>query len=406
MLAVGLTGGIGAGKSTVSRRLAERGATVIDADLIAREVVAVGTPGLRQVQARFGEAVVDSDGALDRPALGAIVFGDDQARADLNAIVHPLIGAETVRRFAGAAPDEIVVHDMPLLVELGQERDYHLTIVVGASEQVRLERLARDRGMSEQEARARMAAQADDEQRRAAADVWLDNSGDQDRLSALVDRLWDGRLRPYESNLRTGSGVRRAGPGRLVDPDPTRPATGARLAARIDHQLRERLPDDLVSVEHIGSTAVAGLPAKDVIDLQVQVRSDESAHAGAFAAGMSAAGFVPVGDAQDDVHPWAPDPRDWQKVFFVGADPGRVSHVHVRRAGSAGARTALTFRDALRDDAELRARYHRAKQDAVHQQDTASSLAGAGYEQAKRPFFADHLAAGPGGSAGAGQPQG
>lgn len=334
MLAVGLTGGIGAGKSTVSRRLAERGAVVVDADLIAREVVAVGTPGLRQVQDRFGDAVIAADGALDRPALGAIVFGDDQARADLNAILHPLIGAETARRFAGAAPDEIVVHDMPLLVELGQERDYHLTIVVGASEQVRLERLARDRGMGEQEARARMAAQADDEQRRAAADVWLDNGGDQNRLCGLVDRLWDERLRPYESNLRTGTGVRRVDPPPLVDPDPTWAATGARLAARIDRQVRERLPDDLVRVEHLGSTAVADRPAEDVVDLQVQVRTAGVAQTAAFAAALLAAGFVPVGEAQDAVHPWEPDPRDGPRVLFLGADPGRVSHVHVRRVGS------------------------------------------------------------------------
>jgi len=188
MLRVGLSGGIGSGKSTVARGLARRGAIVIDADAIAREVVEPGRPGLAAVVDRFGPEVVDAGGRLDRPVLAALVFDVAAARADLNAIVHPLVAAETARRLAGAPPDAVVVLDVPLLVEAARS-GYDVVVIVEAPEAVRLERLVA-RGMAEEDARRRMATQASDAERRKVADVVLDNSGSEDGLEAQIDSLW------------------------------------------------------------------------------------------------------------------------------------------------------------------------------------------------------------------------
>ena len=186
---VGLTGGVGSGKSTVAGLLAEHGAVVIDADAIAREVVAPSTPGLAAVLARFGSAVTAPDGSLDRPALAAIVVNDESARLDLNAIVHPLIGARTTELMAAADADAIVVHDIPLLVEGNLADAFDAVVVVEADQQTRLQRLEL-RGLPEDDARARMAAQATDEQRRAVADEVVTNDADLDALRADVDELW------------------------------------------------------------------------------------------------------------------------------------------------------------------------------------------------------------------------
>ena len=196
MLMVGLTGGIGAGKSVVAKRLAELGALVIDSDRLAREVVEPGTDGLREVVEEFGPEVLGPDGALDRPALGRRVFGDDAARRRLEAIIHPRVRARSAELIAAAPPDAVVVNDIPLLVESGIGAGFDLVVVVLAGERTRLHRLAQARGMTAEEARARMAAQATDEQRRAAADVVLDNDGSLEDLLAAVDRLWHERLRP------------------------------------------------------------------------------------------------------------------------------------------------------------------------------------------------------------------
>lgn len=192
VLTVGLTGGIGAGKSVVASRLAGHGAVVVDADRLAREVVQPGTPGLRAVVAAFGEQVLRRDGALDRDRLGALVFADDAARSRLNAIVHPLVGQLAATRTAVAPPNAVVVHDVPLLVENGLAGAYDVVVVVDAPVEVQLDRLTRDRGMTEAAARARIGAQASREQRRAAADVLIDNSGTLADLTAAVDRLWAG----------------------------------------------------------------------------------------------------------------------------------------------------------------------------------------------------------------------
>ncbi|MCK9924747.1 dephospho-CoA kinase [Frankia sp. AgPm24] len=190
---MGLTGGIGSGKSAVSARLVARGAVLIDADQIARDVVAPGTAGLAAVLAAFGPEVAAADGSLDRPALGRIVFADETARRRLEAIVHPLIQAETARRIAGATAGDIVVHDIPLLVEVGAAGAYDLVVVVEAPAALRLARLEA-RGLPREQAQARMAAQADDARRRAVADLIVDNGGTLADLDAQVHEVWQALL--------------------------------------------------------------------------------------------------------------------------------------------------------------------------------------------------------------------
>jgi dephospho-CoA kinase len=191
---IGLTGGIGSGKSTAAARFAELGALVIDADALAREVVEPGTDGLAAVVAEFGEQVLDPDGRLDRPALARLVFGDEAARGRLNAIVHPRVRTRAAGLIAAAPPGTVVVQDVPLLVETERAGAYDLVVVVEAPEERRVQRLAADRGMSAEDVRARMASQATDEQRRAVADVVLVNDGTPDDLRAKVDALWADRI--------------------------------------------------------------------------------------------------------------------------------------------------------------------------------------------------------------------
>ncbi|MGC9382388.1 dephospho-CoA kinase [Streptomyces sp. MH13] len=190
MLKVGLTGGIGAGKSEVSRLLVEHGAVLIDADRIAREVVAPGTPGLAAVVEAFGEDVLAGDGSLDRPKLGSIVFADPEKLASLNSIVHPLVGARSRALEEAASADAVVVHDVPLLTENGLAPQYDVVVVVDADPATQLDRLVRLRGMTEQDARARMAAQATREQRREIADVVIDNDVPLDELRVRVEEVW------------------------------------------------------------------------------------------------------------------------------------------------------------------------------------------------------------------------
>ncbi len=194
MVKVGLTGGIGAGKSEVSRLLASYGAVVVDADKIAREVVEPGTPGLAAVVEEFGENVLTPDGALDRPKLGGIVFNDPEKLKALNAIVHPLVGARSAELEASAGPDAVVVHDVPLLTENGLAPLYDTVVVVDAAPQTQLDRLVRLRGMAEDEAKSRMAAQATREQRLAIADLVIDNDGPLEALEPQVRAVWE-RLR-------------------------------------------------------------------------------------------------------------------------------------------------------------------------------------------------------------------
>ena len=195
MLRVGLTGGIGSGKSEVARRLAERGAVLIDADVAAREVVVPGSPGLAQVAAAFGEGVLRPDGSLNRERLGEIVFGDPGLRAKLNAIIHPLVrewmaSAERAAVRAAPPPGPVVVHDVPLLAESRGKAGFDVVIVVDVPPEVQVGRLVRLRGMAEEQARARMAAQASREQRLAVADIVIDNSRSLDDLDRRVAEVW------------------------------------------------------------------------------------------------------------------------------------------------------------------------------------------------------------------------
>ncbi|MFJ9810242.1 dephospho-CoA kinase [Streptomyces sp. NPDC101158] len=190
MLKVGLTGGIGAGKSEVSRLFVSYGAVLIDADRIAREVVEPGTPGLAAVVAEFGPEILTPEGTLDRPKLGAIVFNDPGRLAALNAIVHPLVGARSAELEGRAGPGDVVVHDVPLLTENGLAPLYDLVVVVDAAPETQLDRLVRLRGMTESEARARMAAQATRAQRRAVADLIVDNDGPLEALEPQVLTIW------------------------------------------------------------------------------------------------------------------------------------------------------------------------------------------------------------------------
>ncbi|MWA10442.1 dephospho-CoA kinase [Streptomyces sp. BA2] len=190
MLKVGLTGGIGAGKSEVSRLLVASGAVLIDADKIAREVVEPGTPGLAQVVEAFGQEILAPDGTLDRPKLGSIVFADPQKLALLNSIVHPLVGARSAELEEAASEDAVVIHDVPLLAENGLAPLYDLVVVVDARPETQLDRLVRLRGMSEEDARARMAAQATREKRLEIAHIVIDNDGPLEGLGQRVDAVW------------------------------------------------------------------------------------------------------------------------------------------------------------------------------------------------------------------------
>ena len=199
---VGLTGGLGSGKSTVAALLGEHGAVIIDADVVAREVVRAGTPGFAAVVAQFGPGVLGPDGELDRAALARIVFADGAALDELNAIVHPLVGSRSAELAAAVPPGAVVVHDIPLLAENGLADRFDTVVVVEADREIRLARLA-ERGLTRAEAEARMAAQATDEQRRAIADEIVRNDGDLDSLARQIDRLWDRLLGSARSDAAT-----------------------------------------------------------------------------------------------------------------------------------------------------------------------------------------------------------
>jgi len=195
---IGLTGGIGSGKSAVANLFAERGARIVDADKVARDVVAGGSAGLRAVVDEFGAEVLGDDGELDRTRLAHIVFADPQARERLNAIVHPLVADRIEAMLAEQSSVEVVVYDVPLLVEgsVQNRHDFDLILVVEAPEDLRVQRLQRDRNMTEEQVRARMASQATDDQRRAIADVVIVNDGNRTVLRTAVDKVWRERIRP------------------------------------------------------------------------------------------------------------------------------------------------------------------------------------------------------------------
>ncbi|WP_309074421.1 dephospho-CoA kinase [Paenarthrobacter sp.] len=382
MLKIGLTGGIASGKSLVASRLQELGAILVDADLLAREVVEPGTPGLAGVVEAFGLGILDEKGRLDRPKLGAVVFRDPAQREVLNGIIHPLVREAAAAIVSGAGPGDIVVQDIPLLVETGQGSNFHLVLVVDAPDEVRIQRMVDFRGMSKDDALARMASQATRAERNAAADVVLVNAGSRQELLAAVDALWEARLVPFAENLSRGiRASRKDGPVMSGSKEEWKIQ-----AERLVERILRSAPHDILAVDHIGSTAVPGLVAKDVIDLQLAVADLKTADR--IAPLLAAAGFPAVPRAnQDTPKPSHPDPAQWQKRFHANADPGRPVNLHVRAAGSPGWRYALLFRDWLRAEPSAVALYRAHKQElaAAHAGDHATG----DYADAKEPWFTE-----------------
>ncbi|MDZ4232844.1 MAG: dephospho-CoA kinase, partial [Dietzia sp.] len=356
MLRIGLTGGIGAGKSTVSATFSEFGGIVVDGDVIAREVVEPGTEGLASLVEAFGDGILLPDGALNRPALATIAFSDDEKRATLNSIVHPLVGQRRTELIAGADDEAVIIEDIPLLVESQMAPMFPLVVIVHADEELRVRRLIEYRGFSEEDARARIAAQADEEQRRAVADVWLDNSGTAEELVESARSLWHERIRPFADNLHGGRPAQSE--PRLVPSDPRWPADAQRILAR----LRTACGDRASRIDHIGSTAIPGLDSEDVIDIQVTVSSIEVAED--LADAMFGAGYVrtaidhdagnPDGRSTVDEFDHSTDGSLWQKRLYCSADPGRPTNVHVRVAGWPAQQFALLFVDWLAANPDAR----------------------------------------------------
>lgn len=381
MLNVGLTGGIGSGKSTAARMLRQRGALVIDADALAREVLSPDTPGARAVAERFGPSVVNDEGSIDRARLARVVFEEPGAREALEAITHPLIRDRTSQLRAAADPDSIVVHDVPLLVEKNLAGDYHTVIVVQAPAEQRVRRLTEDRGMHRADALARMEHQASDEERRRVADVVLDNAGSPEDLAAAIDRVWASRIEPYRANLASGRIHRPENAPVVVEYDERWDWQARRLIDRIGAALGERAPQ----IEHVGSTAVPGMEGKDAIDIQIGVRSLAEADSPEFIRDLTALGFPRVDEYRMD-HPTdaLPDPSLWVKRFHGSSDPGRVTHLHVREVNSAGWQYALLFRDWLRSDNRAAGEYVEMKRKIAESATDTDA-----YRKGRAPWFSD-----------------
>jgi dephospho-CoA kinase len=335
VLRVALTGGIGAGKSTVAAKLTELGARVVDADALSREVVAPDTEGLAAVVSRFGPEVLDADAMPD---------------------------------------DAIVVQDIPLLAETGQAPGFHLNIDVEAPRELRLERLA-ERGLPREDAIRRIDAQASDAERREVCDVVIHNRDGREELEHRVAMLWDERIVPFAENLRLGRYEPRPEKLQLVETDPA-------WAHRFEHhaaRLRRVMGPSAVRIDHVGSTAVPGLPAKEVIDIQVTVVTLHIVDD--FAESLGDAGYFGK-VLQDSPKPDFPDPGQWEKRLYGYADPGNIAHVHFRAIETPGQRFALLFRDWMRADAQARAEYAHVKGALAAKFDATGD-----YTKAKEPWF-------------------
>ncbi len=386
MLRIGLTGGIGAGKSTVSATFSQCGGIVVDGDVISREVVEPGTEGLAKLVDAFGSHILTADGALDRPALAAIAFSDEEKRQTLNGIVHPLVAHRRSDLIAAAGEDAVIVEDIPLLVESQMAPMFPLVVIVNADPEVRVRRLIEYRGFSEADARARIAAQATEEQRRAVADVWLDNSGSAGRLVEQARDLWYQRILPFAHNVATRTPAPH--PSAPVPANPTWPEQARRIVNRLNTTCGHRAQ----RIDHIGSTAVPGMDAKDVIDVQVTVESLDVADE--LAEDLLRAGYPRVDAITSDVP--KPDARSadgrfdhgadnalWHKRFHASADPGRPTNVHIRVAGRPNQQFALLFVDWLNANPAVQEEYLAVKRDAARHPDPS------GYAEAKEPWFLD-----------------
>jgi dephospho-CoA kinase len=388
MLRIGLTGGIGAGKSALSATFAECGGIIVDGDVIAREVVQPGTEGLASLVEAFGEDILQPDGSLDRPALAAKAFADDEARQKLNGIVHPLVGQRRAEIIASVPQDAVVVEDIPLLVESGMAPLFPLVVVVHADVELRVRRLVEVRGMPEEDARARIAAQADDEQRRAVADIWLDNSGSQEDLVTRAREVWNDRIEPFAHNVAQRQVVRAA--ARVVPADPTWPDQARRIVARLVTTCGHKA----LRVDHIGSTAVPEFDAKDVIDIQLTVES--LAVADELGEALLSAGYPRIEHIkQDDIkldarstvsdYDHSDDPALWHKRIHASADPARPTNVHIRVAGWPNQQFALLIVDWLAANPAERVGYLAVKRAAEERADGDTTV----YVEAKEPWFAE-----------------
>ncbi|WP_205877927.1 dephospho-CoA kinase [Mycobacterium camsae] len=388
MLRIGLTGGIGAGKSALSNTFSECGGIIVDGDVIAREVVEPGTEGLKSLVDSFGADILRPDGALDRPALAAKAFADEKERRKLNGIVHPLVAKRRAEIIEAVHDDAVVVEDIPLLVESGMAPLFPLVVVVHADVELRVRRLVEQRGMAEEDARARIAAQATDDQRRAVADIWLDNSGSQDDLVLRARDVWHNRILPFAHNLTERRCAR--APARLAAVDPTWPDQARRIVNRLKTAGGHRV----MRVDHIGSTAVPDLDAKDVIDIQVTVESldvaDELVEP-LLAAGYPRLEHITVDTAKADARSTvagfdhSDDPAWWHKRIHAAADPGRPTNVHVRVAGWPNQQFALLFVDWLKANPGVREDYVTIKRAAEAYGDGDTTR----YATAKEPWFLD-----------------
>ncbi|MBJ7339027.1 dephospho-CoA kinase [Mycolicibacterium sp.] len=376
MLRIGLSGGIGAGKSTVSSTFSELGGIVVDGDVISREVVQPGTEGLAALVEAFGSEILLPDGALNRPALAAVAFSNDDARKTLNGIVHPLVGKRRAELIDEAPSDAVIIEDIPLLVESQMAPMFPLVVIVHADEETRVARLVEHRGFTEADARARIAAQATEADRRLVADVWLENHGGSDELKRSAVELWHGRIVPFARNL--DAGVPAIVEPRLVPADPTWADQADRILKRLNTVCGHRA----VRIDHVGSTAVPGLDAKDVIDVQVTVPS--LAVADELVDGLLAAGYPRIDEITEDV---AHGDRGalWHKRFHASADPGRPTNVHVRVDGSPGQQFALLFRDWVTAEPAVRDEYLELKRNVASQGHHTT----AAYADAKEPWFED-----------------
>ena len=370
MLRIGLTGGIGAGKSTVSATFAECGGIIVDGDVIAREVVEPGTEGLAQLVEAFGDAILLPDGVLNRPALAAKAFVDDEKRAKLNGIVHPLVARRRQEILDAVHEDAVVVEDIPLLVETGLAPLFPLVVVVTADIETRVTRVVA-RGMDEADARARIKAQAPEEQRRAIADVLLDNSGSQAELVEKARDLWYNRVLPLAHNI----GTRQCAPRvyKLVPYDLVWPDDARRIIKRIEMACGAKA----LRVDHIGSTAVPGMDAKDVIDIQITVASPDVADE--INDAMANVGYPRIEHITADF-PHTDDPALWRKRIHCAADPGRPANIHVRVDRWPAQQFALLFWDWLTANPGVQKDYLAAKRRALSAPD---------YAEAKEPWFAD-----------------
>ncbi len=378
-LVVAVTGGIGAGKSTLSGLLVGLGARLIDSDRLARQVVEPGTPGLAAVAEAFGPTVIGRDGSLDRTALAAVVFADPAARSRLEAITHPLVRTAARALTDATPPDAIVVNDIPILREVAVAASFHLVIGVGAADEVRVRRLL-GRGMAEVDARARIAAQISDADRRPLCDVWLDNTGDPAGLEVAVRELWQDRLRPFADNRLAGRRAHR-GAGSV---GPTGPAVAGAGAAAGHQGLR-------------CGRRVGGRTHRFDLDRRAAGQGCDRPPAGGArprhrrpaGRALADAGFPRVpAVTRDTPRPGLQgrSPAGWEKRFHANADPGRNVNLHVRVREAANRRHALLFRDWLRDDPAARDEYLLVKRGLAD--DHAADPTGERYAEAKEPWFA------------------